>query len=269
MSIDLRAVAHLSALVNEAQKIGHKPNPAKEWYNIATPVNDVTAIYLYEEIGGWFGIGATDFVAELNAITTTNIDLHINSGGGSIFDGVAIMTALARHSAEITVYVDGIAASAASFIAMAGDRIVMEPAATMMIHDGLGSTLGNEADHLKSAAILGKLSDTIASVYARRAGGDLATWRETMRAETWYNAEEAVAAGLADEVGEISAPDAPAEPPTARTRVFPSAVVTNTLPATVEPVTADPDPAPEPVAEFDERAWRLALLAANDMLTRA
>src|SRR5690606_17127720 len=91
-------------------------------------------------------------------------------------------------------------ASIASVIAMAGDRVVMGRGAQMMIHDALGVTVGNAADHREMAELLDKTSDDIAGFYAEKAGGPLSTWRELMRAETWFSAEEAVEAGLADEV---------------------------------------------------------------------
>src|SRR5690606_8034659 len=104
-----------------------------------------------------------------------------------------------QHQAHVTVIVDSLAASIASVIAMAGDRVVMAKNATMMIHDGHGLSIGNAADMREMADLLDKVSDNIASVYAERAGGDVAEWRERMRAETWYSADEAVSAGLADE----------------------------------------------------------------------
>lgn len=156
-------------------------------------------VYIYDEIG-YFGITAQDFVNELNNITDPRIDLHLNTPGGEIFDGLAIYNALKNHQANVTVYVDALAASAGSFIAMAGDQIIMQKTATMMIHDGHGLAIGNAADMRELADLLDKSSDNIASIYADRAGGSVEDWRTAMKAETWYSADEAVAAGLADKI---------------------------------------------------------------------
>jgi ATP-dependent protease ClpP protease subunit len=172
------------------------------WYRISNAAgtdDEVAVIDLYDEIGYW-GVSAADFVAELRAITAGRIEMHVNSPGGQIYDGLAIYTALLDHEAHITVKVDGIAASAASFIAQAGDRVVMAANAELMIHDGLGLCIGNAALHREMADLLDKASDNIASIYAARAGnGTVKAWRARMEAETWYSASEAVEAGLADE----------------------------------------------------------------------
>ncbi|HZB28941.1 MAG TPA: head maturation protease, ClpP-related [Streptosporangiaceae bacterium] len=156
-----------------------------------------TELMIYDEIG-WFGVMAQDIADRLTGVTG---DLHvkINSPGGDVFDGVAIYNMLLDHDGRVTVTVDGLAASAASFIAMAGDIIRMNRASQMMIHDALGMCIGNEADMTEMAGLLARVSDTIAGIYADRAGGTAEDWRQRMRTETWYNAAEAVEAKLADE----------------------------------------------------------------------
>lgn len=169
------------------------------WFEIRNAVSGGTAeIYIYDEIGYW-GVTAQDFVRQLTALDVAEVDLRLNSPGGDAFDGIAIHNALRNHAATVTVTVDGLAASAASVIAMAGDRVVMGHGAQMMIHDASGITLGNADDMREMADLLDSMSDNIAEFYADRAGGDVSTWRDAMRAETWYNASEAIAAGLADE----------------------------------------------------------------------
>jgi len=160
-------------------------------------------IYLYDPIGGWWGVEASAFVRDLMALDADRIDLHINSPGGSAYDGLAMYQALRNHKARITVYVDGLAASAASFVAMAGDRRICAPHATVMIHEPWGLCIGDAADMDRARAELDKLADNNAALYARRAGGEAADWREAMREESWYTAEEAVAAGLMHEVQEV------------------------------------------------------------------
>ncbi|MFW5899545.1 MAG: phage major capsid protein, partial [Jiangellaceae bacterium] len=132
-------------------------------------------------------------------------DLHVNSPGGLVFDGVAIYSALRNHPATVDVSIDGLAASAASFVAMAGDSIAIEKPAKMMIHDAAGLVIGNAADMLEMATLLDELSDTIADIYAERAGGTAEQWRQRMRDETWFSAQQAVEAGLADQINNDTA----------------------------------------------------------------
>jgi ATP-dependent Clp endopeptidase proteolytic subunit ClpP len=173
----------------------------KSWFRIENKADSTADVYLYEEIGYW-GVSAREFVQQIRNLDVEQINMHIHSPGGEIFDGVAIYNALIQHKANVTVFIDGLAASAASFIAQAGDEIFISPSATVMIHDGAAVVWGNEADMRATADLLGKLSNTIAEIYANRAGGTTEEWRALMREETWYNAKEAVEAGLADKVSD-------------------------------------------------------------------
>lgn len=164
----------------------------------AEQAETVAEVHIYDEIGYW-GTSAKDFAQQLAELDVDRIQLRINSPGGNAWDGVAIMNTLRRHRARVEVTVDGIAASAASLIAMAGDHIVMNRSSQMMIHDTSGMAWGNAATMRETADLLDKLSDSYADAYAKRAGGTRSAWRDVMRAETWYTAEEAVLAGLADE----------------------------------------------------------------------
>jgi ATP-dependent protease ClpP protease subunit len=163
-----------------------------------------TRVEVYDDIGqgGWTGGGLTagDFTARL-ADVKGPLDVHINSGGGSVKDGTAIANAIRGHKGPTRTIVDGMAASIASVIMQAGQERVIQPGAMVMIHDASSECYGNAADMSKMAADLDKHSDNLASIYAARAGGNPAQWRDAMRAETWYTADEAVAAGLADKVG--------------------------------------------------------------------
>lgn len=168
--------------------------------------SEVTRIDVYDDIGdGLFGgVSAADFANRLTTIRGP-LAVHINSGGGNVFEGVAIHEALRGYRGRVTVHVDGIAASIASVIAQAGTERVMAPGSMMMIHDASTITEGNQRDHEKAATVLSKVSDTIARTYSQRAGGTVEFWRDAMRDESWYTAEEAVAAGLADRVaGEVA-----------------------------------------------------------------
>lgn len=231
-----------------------------DWYRIENAADTAGAatVHVYDEIG-YFGVSAQDFVKDLQAITADRMDVHINSPGGEVFDGIAIMQALKSHKAHVTVIVDSLAASIASVIAMAGDRVVMARNATMMIHDGHGLAIGNAADMREMADLLDKVSDNIASVYAERAGGDVADWRERMRAETWYSADEAVAAGLADEV--MPAPDkTPTD--TWDLSIF-NYSGRDKAPAPVITPAAEPEQAPDaPQPQFDAEAFVAAMKGA-------
>lgn len=182
---------------------------AREWFTIRNAADDGSAqVYIYDEIGqGWFGggVNASDFVTALADLKASAIDLHINSPGGDVFDAIAIYNALRRHPANVTSYIDGLAASAASFIAQAGNKVVVERNAQFMVHDALGMCLGNAADMMKMTDLLNKASDNIADIYSQRSGVDQSTWRAVMQAEAWYSSSEAVIAGLADEVGQGAA----------------------------------------------------------------
>ena len=158
-------------------------------------------VLLYEDIGGWFGITADSFIKEIKSLKdVSEINLRINSNGGNVFDGVAIYNYLKSHQAKITVDVDGLAASIASIIAMAGDEIRMADNAWLMIHDPWIVT-GGTADELRKTAdtmegIRGSLLDT----YMKRATTDRDTVSDMMTEETWLNAADAVEHGLADSV---------------------------------------------------------------------
>jgi ATP-dependent protease ClpP protease subunit len=159
-------------------------------------------VYIYDEIGESFwggGISPKALTDEITGLKVDTLNVYINSPGGAAWDGVTIMNALRRHPARVEVTVDGIAASAASIIAMAGDKVTMNRGSELMIHDAWGYAQGNAKDMADTAAAFDRLSDSLADVYAARAGGGRVQWREVMQAETWYTAEEAVTAGLADE----------------------------------------------------------------------
>lgn len=170
----------------------------RDWYRITNNAGAVT-VDIFDEIGFW-GVSSTAFQQELAQVNASEITVNLSSPGGEIFEGIAIYNALRSHPASVTVRVSALAASIASVIAQAGDRIVMLSGAQMMIHEGSGLCMGNAAEMQQMAQLLDRQSANIADIYAERAGGSADEWRERMKAETWFNADEAVAAGLADEV---------------------------------------------------------------------
>lgn len=169
-----------------------------DWYRIENKATGPADIFIYDEIGG-FGVSVGDFLAEVRDLEGP-VNLHLNSPGGDVFDGMTVYAALKRRTEPTTVVVDGLAASIASVIALGADRVVMAPKAKMMIHDGWTNAAGNAQDFRKLVDLLDSTSNTIASVYDDKAGGGVEFWRERMQAETWYSAEEALSAGLIDEI---------------------------------------------------------------------
>jgi ATP-dependent Clp endopeptidase proteolytic subunit ClpP len=170
------------------------------WYRIENKAaTNQASVYIYDEIGFW-GVTAQDFAAELNGVNASTMDVHINSPGGEVYDGLAIYNAIKQHKATVTIYIDGLAASAASFIAQAGDSVVIARNAEIIIHDAMGAVFGNASEMAEMVKSLDRVSENIADIYAQRAGGTVSSWREAMKAETWYTAKEAVAAGLADKM---------------------------------------------------------------------
>lgn len=156
-------------------------------------------LLLYGEIG--WEVRAAEFVPAIDAVTDSHIDLHISSPGGDVFEALTIMNALKEHPATKTVYIDGLAASAASFIAVGiGGEVIMRPGAEMMIHNAQGGAWGDMNDMHAIIERLDSASATIADIYAAKTGTDAATWRAAMDAETWFSADEALAAGLVDRV---------------------------------------------------------------------
>jgi ATP-dependent protease ClpP protease subunit len=184
--------------------------PRPPWYTIRNADDAERAIVVLDGEIGW-DVMSSAFAKELRAVTAPNIDLQINSPGGSVWDGYAIYNALVTHPASITAHIVGVAASAASFIAMSADEIVAYRPSEMMIHDAAGYVdvwaMANPADLARIVAELDELrvsldqtSDEIASLYARKAGGTTAEWRALMTATTWYTPDTAKTAGLVDRI---------------------------------------------------------------------
>lgn len=172
----------------------------KNWYSIKAKADQKTAeISIYDEIGYW-GVTAKQFIGDLKALDATAIKLAINSPGGSVFDALAIYNALRQHPAAVEVTIMGVAASAASVIAMAGDTIVMPENAFMMIHNPLNLAYGNADDLREMADVLDKIAASLIGIYAKRTGLPDDEIKALLDAETWLNAEEAVTKGFADEL---------------------------------------------------------------------
>lgn len=164
--------------------------------------DDETEIFLYDAIdswGGYWGINALEVAAALEEVDTDTIRLRINSPGGEVLEAIAIYSMFVDYPADVIVQVDAMAASAASFVAMAGDHRIMNRGAEMMIHNAWGWERGDANAMRAYADMLDRQTMKAAKIYKARAGAEIDDWLEAMNDETWYSDEEAVEAGLADE----------------------------------------------------------------------
>jgi ATP-dependent Clp protease protease subunit len=186
--------------------IPFRPVKDRPCYAVKAAGDRVGEVYLYDVIGeSWAESGTTgkafaDDLKKLGALDTLNV--YINSPGGSVFDGVAIHNVLRRNAARKIVHIDGLAASIASVIAMAGDEIRIAANGMMMIHDPWSIAIGSAAEMRKTADSLDKVRETILVTYVERATSSEETLSAWMTAETWFTAQEAVDAGLADTLTE-------------------------------------------------------------------
>lgn len=175
------------------------------WYEIKAE-GETAEIMIYDFIGEDFfgqGVSAKGFVNELKALGGVNtINLRINSPGGSVVDGTAIFNSLKQHPAMIRAHIDGLAASMASLIAMAGDEIIIAANSLFMIHNPHGLAIGEAAEMRKVADLLDKIKTNMVASYAERTGQTESDISALMDAETWFNGEEAVEAGFADSLAE-------------------------------------------------------------------
>ena len=171
------------------------------WYTIRAQSTGAEVV-IYDEIGA-YGVSAKGFLAELAALPdATPLALRLNSPGGSVFDAVAIYNAIKRHTGTVTVWIDGIAASAASYIAMAGDEVVMPENAFLMIHDPAGMVMGTAIDMRSMAEALDKIKGSLLQGYAAKSGRSQEEIAPLMAAETWLDAKDALDLGFADRIAE-------------------------------------------------------------------
>lgn len=175
----------------------------QSWYSIKAKANDTAEISIYDEIGFW-GVSAASFAQDLKSCGNNlkQINLHIHSPGGDVFDGIAIYNLLKNYPANVTVYIDGLAASMASVIAMAGNEVIMPENAMMMIHKPWGIQGGDAEDMRKYADLLDKVENTLIPAYASKTGKTPEELAEMLSAETWLTAKECVEQGFADKLAE-------------------------------------------------------------------
>ena len=176
--------------------------PQTKWFDVKNVTKESADIYLYDEISAYVkDNNASDVVAKLEALKDVPLlNVRINSPGGSVFEGMAIYNALSRHPGKVVTHVDGIAASIASVIAMAGSEIHMADNAMMMVHNPAAFVFGEAGELRKQADVLDQIKETIINVYTNRAGEKDSDKVQTARAkiakmmdeETWFNADEAL-----------------------------------------------------------------------------
>lgn len=204
----------------------------KSWYTIKAQATDsVAEISVLTDIGMW-GVSASEFIRDLKAIKAPAIHMTVNSPGGSVFDAVAMFHALRASGKQIKVTVLGIAASAASFLALAGDTIVMPEGTMMMLHKPLTGMRGNADDLREMAEVLDKVEASVNAIYLTRWKGSEDELKAVLSAETYLSAAECLERGLCDEI-------APAAKIEARFDV-------SNLPEAVQAIFAKTEPEPAP-----------------------
>ncbi|HEJ9602672.1 ClpP-like prohead protease/major capsid protein fusion protein [Proteus mirabilis] len=238
------------------------PVNQKSWFRMQAKEDQTADIYIYDEIGGW-GISARRFTEDLISLgNLSHINLHIHSPGGEVFDGIAIYNQLKNHSATITVYIDGLAASMASVIAMVGDTVIMPKNAMIMIHKPWGVSWGDANDMREYADLLDKLENVLIPAYVAKTGKTTEEITAMLEQETWLDGDECVEHGFADKV--IEPVKAMASLTSKRIEEFssmPSAIKNQITPKNTTKPTQQPQPnsspEPQPSASFADEQTRL------------
>jgi ATP-dependent Clp protease protease subunit len=162
----------------------------------------VPTVYVYDQIDAWYGVSAKQFVQDLNAIDSSEIHVRINSVGGDVFEAKAIATALRNHKAKVVTFVDGLAASAATTVAIAGDEVHMAPTAQFMIHNAWSYAAGDYRDMAKMSDTLKRVNDGIVAEYSDKTGLSVSQIEQMMNDETWLSGAEALQKGFVDVLDE-------------------------------------------------------------------
>ena len=238
------------------------PVNQKSWFRMQAKEDQTADIYIYDEIGGW-GISARRFTEDLISLgNLSHINLHIHSPGGEVFDGITIYNQLKNHSATITVYIDGLAASMASVIAMVGDTVIMPKNAMMMIHKPWGVSWGDANDMREYADLLDKLENVLIPAYVAKTGKTTEEITAMLEQETWLDGDECVEHGFADKV--IEPVKAMASLTSKRIEEFssmPSAIKNQITPKNTTKPTQQPQPnsspEPQPSATYADEQIRL------------
>lgn len=181
----------------------------RPWYRIENASESEAEVLIYGQIvdgdGDYGGVSAKQFVTDLSGVKASTIRLRVNSPGGSVFAAQAIFSALQRHPARVVAHVDGLAASAASWVILAADEVRMAQGAFLMVHNASAFAMGDARALRETADVLDKLTGAIADTYVERTGKSRQEVQDWMDAETWFTASEAKDAGFVDEIDERSA----------------------------------------------------------------
>ncbi|MBH3326542.1 head maturation protease, ClpP-related, partial [Pseudomonas mosselii] len=232
-------------LIQPRAAISQTNKPESSWYSIQAAARGEAEVMLYDDIGAW-GISARQFARDLAALgDVSQINLRIHSGGGDVMDGTAMYNILRGHSARVVVYIDGMAASMASVVAMAGDVVYMPSNATMMVHKPWGGTVGDADDMRDYADLLDKLEGTLIQAYVRKTGKSAEEITAMLKKTTWMDGNEAVAAGFADQV--LDPLQAAAQLSSKRLEEYTS--MPPEMRALIQPRASTPPPPPHPRGE--------------------
>ncbi|MEK4501930.1 head maturation protease, ClpP-related [Bacillus sp. FSL R12-0069] len=198
--------------------LAHVPHHFK-----AEAKGDTSTITIYGEIGEPFrgeSTSAKDIENALNSVESGCITVRLNSGGGDVFHGISIYNQLKNHPAKVIIYVDGLAASAASVIAMAADELMMNTGSMLMIHEASTLAWGTKTDIQKTLNALEGINQSITDIYMTRYKGERSEMETMIANETWFTAQEAVEMGLANQVKEVRAEEGELDPETFKNHVL-------------------------------------------------
>ncbi len=162
--------------------------------------DDEATIYLYDVIDAYWGISAQDFAQALSGISAKTINLRVNSPGGDVFEARAMVSAINAAGAKVVAHIDGIAASSASWVALACDEVRITQGAMLMVHNSWTYAMGDAGELRSTAALMDKIDVAIGADYTKKCGKSADEVKAWMDAETWFSADEAKAAGLVDSV---------------------------------------------------------------------
>lgn len=183
-----------------------RDNAKREKQPVNLVKNEASAtIYIYDVIDSYWGVSAKDVIAALaNVGSDEEVHFHINSPGGDVFEGRAIMAAIRAHKGKTIAFVDSLAASAATSIAIACDEVVISQGAFFMIHNASGMVWGDKTDMREVADLLEKIEGSIVADYTGKTGKETQQVVDWMDAETWFSADEAVANGFCDRLADTA-----------------------------------------------------------------
>ena len=225
-----------------------KKNPIENKLEIKNEAEGTIELFMYGTVG--YSVYLNGIKYALGDVVGNEINVHINSYGGDLFEGIAIKNFLLNRPEKINVYIDGIAASAASVIAMAGDHIVMPSDAQMMIHNPWTYTMGNAKELRKTADDLDKAQTSLEKSYLNRFKGTEDELKTLLDEETYLTADEAVLFGLADKIDGQAAEDDEPNAKAALIKKFAAQVIPPATNAVEIPEETDEEENEEPESTF-------------------